>query len=138
MCHSGVDEKRVMARAAQRGDDIFLGEGVIELDRENVRFAWCLWGGVAVVVVVNVFDVAVDIVVIVDAVAAVAVAVAPNIFSCLSLLLLRALLLLRCCHAVVAAVWGRWCLQDFGLTLDEEQSKILFDKYDRDASGLVE
>ena len=31
----------------------------------------------------------------------------------------------------------RWCLHDFGLELDEEQSGILFDKYDRDSSGLV-
>lgn len=32
----------------------------------------------------------------------------------------------------------RWCLHDFGVELDEEQSGILFDKYDRDCSGLVE
>ncbi|CAM9577408.1 unnamed protein product, partial [Ectocarpus sp. 4 AP-2014] len=32
----------------------------------------------------------------------------------------------------------RWCLHDFGLGLDEEQSGILFDKYDRDNSGLVQ
>ena len=40
--------------------------------------------------------------------------------------------------AAAVAVGNRWCLEDFGLTLDEEQSQILFDKYDRDASGLVE
>lgn len=32
----------------------------------------------------------------------------------------------------------RWGLHDFGVELDEEQSGILFDKYDRDCSGLVE
>ncbi|CAM9335239.1 unnamed protein product [Scytosiphon promiscuus] len=32
----------------------------------------------------------------------------------------------------------RWCLLDFGLELDEEQSGILLDTYDRDNSGLVE
>ena len=44
----------------------------------------------------------------------------------------------RSLAADVAPARSRWCLQDFGLTLDEEQSQILFDKYDRDASGLVE
>eukprot|EP00903_Cladosiphon_okamuranus_P012722 g11894.t1 len=33
---------------------------------------------------------------------------------------------------------ARWCLHDFGVELDEEQSGILFDKYDRDSIGLVQ
>ncbi|CAM9350177.1 unnamed protein product [Pylaiella littoralis] len=33
---------------------------------------------------------------------------------------------------------SRWCLHDFGLELDEEQSSILLDKYDRNGSGLIE
>lgn len=31
----------------------------------------------------------------------------------------------------------RWGLHDFGVPLDEEQSQILMDAYDRDGSGLV-